>query len=150
MHKVYCDFSAPFSNRSCVLWTHSPSADLRLFSTLLIAKTARRSISTLHHLAWLKGHLHSRKFSAERKNCKMWLADTNFPSGKKFWSWKFSTFYNNDIFGKCSVRGKFSWVQMGLNLRVRKLAASCFCNEWKRALFYTIKVSVITVEILHG
>jgi hypothetical protein len=61
----------------------------------------------------LKAHFHSRKFSSERKICKMWLADTNFPSEKKFLSWKVSTF-NNDIFGKFSVRGKFSWVEMGL------------------------------------
>jgi hypothetical protein len=36
-----------------------------------------------------------------------------FSVGKKFWSWKFSTF-NNDIFGKFFVRGNFSWVEMGL------------------------------------
>jgi hypothetical protein len=33
---------------------------------------------------FLKAHFHSRKFSAERKICKMWLADTNFPSEKNF------------------------------------------------------------------
>jgi hypothetical protein len=38
-----------------------------------------------------------------------------FCVGKKFWSWKFSTF-NNDIFGKFSVRGNFSRVEMELNL----------------------------------
>jgi hypothetical protein len=48
-------------------------------------------------------HFHSRKFSAERKICKMWLADTNFRL-EKIWRWKCSTF-NNDIFGKFSVRG---------------------------------------------
>ena len=32
----------------------------------------------------LKAHFQSGKFSAERKFCKMWLADTNFPVGKNF------------------------------------------------------------------
>jgi hypothetical protein len=32
----------------------------------------------------LKAHFHSRKFSAERKFCTIWLADTNFPSEKNF------------------------------------------------------------------
>ena len=32
---------------------------------------------------------------------------------KKFWSWKFSTF-NNDIFGKFSVRGNFSRMEMAV------------------------------------
>jgi hypothetical protein len=40
----------------------------------------------------------------------MWLADTNFPSEKNF---EVATF-NNDIFGKFSVRGNFPWVEMGL------------------------------------
>ena len=31
-----------------------------------------------------KAHFHSGKFSAERKFCKMLLADANFPSGKNF------------------------------------------------------------------
>jgi hypothetical protein len=30
----------------------------------------------------IKAHFHSGKFSAERKFCKMWLADTNFPRKK--------------------------------------------------------------------
>ena len=49
-----------------------------------------------------------------RKFCKMWLADTNFTVGEKFWSWKFSTF-NNDIFWKFSVRGNFSSVEICVN-----------------------------------
>ena len=38
------------------------------------------------HTEWytLKAHFHLGKFSAERKFCKMWLADTNFPSEKNF------------------------------------------------------------------
>jgi hypothetical protein len=53
----------------------------------------------------LKAHFHSGKFSAERKFCKMWLAvETNY---------EVETF-NNDIFGKFSVRGNFSWQEMGL------------------------------------
>jgi hypothetical protein len=51
-------------------------------------------------------HFHSGKFPAERKICKMWLADTNSPWEKKIWSWKCST-CNNDIFGTFSVRGNF-------------------------------------------
>jgi hypothetical protein len=35
-------------------------------------------------LSVCKGPFHSGKFSAERKFCKMWLADTNFPSEKNF------------------------------------------------------------------
>jgi hypothetical protein len=37
-----------------------------------------------------------------------------FSVGKKFWNWKCSTF-NNDIFGTFSVRGNFSWMEMGPN-----------------------------------
>jgi hypothetical protein len=43
----------------------------------------------------------------------MWLADANFPSEKKF-EVEYVQLSNNDIFGKFSVRGKISWVEMGL------------------------------------
>jgi hypothetical protein len=62
----------------------------------------------------VKAHFHSGKFSAERKICKMWLADTNFPWEKNFEVENFQLL-NNDIFGKFSVRGNFSWVEMGPN-----------------------------------
>ena len=58
----------------------------------------------------LKAHFHSGKFSAERKFCEMWLADTNFPSEKNFevelltTSWYFRNFLSVE-----------NWVEMGLN-----------------------------------
>jgi hypothetical protein len=48
-----------------------------------------------------------------KKNFVKYDWSTQIFRRKKFWSWKFSTF-NNDIFGKFSVRGNFSWVEMGL------------------------------------
>ena len=38
--------------------------------------------SWTHNISRVKAHFHSGKFSAERRFCKMWLADTNFPSEK--------------------------------------------------------------------
>jgi hypothetical protein len=55
----------------------------------------------------LKGPFPLRKIFRRKKI--LW----NVIGRHKFWSWKFSTF-NNVIFGKFSVRGNFSWVEMGL------------------------------------
>jgi hypothetical protein len=58
-----------------------------------------------------KAHFHSGKFIAEIMTfCKMWLADTNFPSENNLEVENF----NNNIFEKCSVRRNFSWAEMGL------------------------------------
>jgi hypothetical protein len=70
-----------------------------------------------------KAHfMHSGKFSAERKFCKMWLADTNFPSEKNFAVENFQLFKSDDIFGKFSVGGKFLWVEMGLNATANQIS----------------------------
>jgi hypothetical protein len=66
---------------------------------------------SIHSFPVWRPHFHLGRFSADRKFCKMWLADTNFTSEKNFEQKKFSTF-DNDILGKFSVRGDFSWVEM--------------------------------------
>jgi hypothetical protein len=73
-------------------------------------------ISRFFNQRFFKAHFHSGKFSAERNFMKYdW--PTQMSRRKKIWSWKFSTF-NNDIFGKFSIRGNFSWVEMGLYKRI--------------------------------
>ena len=52
-------------------------------------------------------------FSTERQFCKMWLANKNVPSEKNF---EVVSTFNNDIFVTFSVRGDFSWVEMGLKV----------------------------------
>jgi hypothetical protein len=49
-------------------------------------KMQKSSCEKMKKIVWnLKAHFHSGKFSAERNFfCKMWLADTNFPSEKTF------------------------------------------------------------------
>jgi hypothetical protein len=72
-------------------------------------------------------HFHSGKFSTERTFCKMWLADTNSQLEKNLEVESFllltmiflenvlsMEIFLNDIFGKFSVHGNFSWVEMGL------------------------------------
>jgi hypothetical protein len=51
----------------------------------------------------------------------MWLArPTQIFRREKILKLKIFNFFNNDIFGKCSVRGKCSWVEMGLIENLRK------------------------------
>ena len=67
-------------------------------------------------------------YFTDQKNGCVWCTE-NFPRKEKFvkCDWPTQIFrrkkilklkifsFNNDIFGKFSVRGKFSWVEMGLN-----------------------------------
>jgi hypothetical protein len=93
----------------CTLYWHHPLVPLYLYMHELVVRA--RQLDSVAQLV-IKVHFHSGKFSAERKFCKMWLADTNFPSEKNFEVENFPTF-NNDICGKFSGRGDVSWVEMG-------------------------------------
>jgi hypothetical protein len=83
---------------SCFVFDSGVSMhDSRVYCIRLQLCTINRFSDFIGREPWsIKAHFHSGKFSAERKFCKMW-----------------STF-NNDIFGKFSVCGNFSWVEMGL------------------------------------
>ena len=63
-----------------------------------------------------------------------------FSFGKKFWSWKFSTI-NNDIFGKFSVPGNFSWVEMCLS-RYKRMKWGNKWAVWRYANSFSSKVQV--------
>jgi hypothetical protein len=76
----------------------------------------------------VKAHFHSGKFFAERKFCKTWLADTNFPWEKFFENFQW-VFPSMSIFGTFSVRGNFSWAEMGL--KSWKFSTSKFFSDGK-------------------
>jgi hypothetical protein len=64
----------------------------------------------------LKAHFHSGNISRRKKVLQNVIGRHKFSVGKKFWSWKFSTFKNDTQFWNFSVRGNFSWVKMGLEM----------------------------------
>jgi hypothetical protein len=85
------------------------------FSTL-INSHATLVLVWLEHESWENSHANSRFSTLDHpplQTFKTVIGRHKFSFGQNFWSWKFSTF-NIDIFGTFSIRGNFSWVEMGL------------------------------------